>query len=294
MNNEKPAAYLEIVLAATLLSLSGPFTRWANLPSGAMTFMRTAVPSLVLGIWLIVRHLRGGEAVFRFSGWLLLASLLNASRMLMFFEAYRLTSIGNAVIALYTWPAFAMVLGFLIMKEAFSLRDLALLILAFAGMVIVYSGAELSLEDQDFLGMSLMLLSSILYALTLILIRRENVDRLTSTFWQNIVGALVFAPAFLSALGSHPADSWMFASLNGLIVGTLAFSLLFSAFQKISAAAVGHISYLEVVFALLWSRVIFSEEITWRHLVGGGLIVASMIIRAELVRRSTARQPVAS
>ena len=280
----KPAgklAYLELVTAAIILSFSGPFARWAALPSGAMSFVRTAIPSVILASWLLIVRRSPGKI-----SWLLVtASLLNALRILMFFEGYRLTTVGNAVIVLYTWPAFALLFGSLILREAFTVRDLLLVLLAFAGMVIVYSGAEMKFSDRDFLGMTVMLGSSAIYALTLVMIRKADVDRLAATLWQNLAGAVIFLPAFIRALGQFPTMSWFWASVNGLGVGTVGFILVFSAFRNLPAAVVGHISYLEVVFALVWGAVFFSEPVTWRLIVGGGLIVISMIIRAELVRR---------
>ena len=284
----KPAgrlAYLEIIIATLILSFSGPFARWAALPSGAMSFVRTAVPSVVLGGWLLFVRKNPG----RFSWLLVAASLLNALRILMFFEGYRLTTVGNAVIVLYTWPAFALLFGSLILREAFTVRDLLLVLLAFAGMVVVYSGADVSFSDRDFMGMTVMLGSSVIYSFSLILIRKADVDRLVATLWQNLAGALIFLPAFLGTMGQVPSLSWFWAGVNGLGVGLIGFVLVFSAFRNLPAAVVGHISYLEVVFALVWGAVFFTEPVTWRLIVGGGLIVVSMIIRAELVRRQSRR-----
>ena len=276
----------EIALAAFILSFSGPLIRWASLNSGAMTFVRTSIPSLVLGIWLLARGgIRRGMTWPKF-GWLILASSLNAARLWLFYESFRLTSVGNAVIVLYSWPVFAALFGALLLKESLAFRDMAFMGLAFAGMIIVYSGGDFSMGDSDFLGMTLMLLSAGLYALALVLIRREEIERLQSTFWQNLVGAVVYIPAFAGAIGTASSSSWMFAGLNGLLVGTVGFALFFSALGRLPAALVGHVSYLEVVFALVWGRVIFGEPVDWRHLAGGGLIVFSMIVRAELARRS--------
>jgi drug/metabolite transporter (DMT)-like permease len=210
---------------------------------------------------------------------------LNAVRLWLFFEAFRRTSIGNAIIVLYSWPVFAMIYGTFLLDEKLNPRDLILVFLAITGVTIVYSGGKISLQNDDFVGMSLMLISAVIYALVLVLIKREKVERLKATFWQNLVGAVVFLPFFLISVRGMAADSWIWAGLNGLVVGTLAFTLFFSALNRLPAALVGHIAYLEVVFGLLWGAVIFFEPVNLRHIAGGGLIVLSMLIRAELRRR---------
>ncbi len=278
---------MEIVLAVFILSFSGPFVRWAGLNTGAMTFLRTAIPSVVLGLWLLIRGGIWQGMTRRKFVWMLIASTLNAVRLWLFFESFRITSVGNAVIVLYSWPVFTALFGALLLKEYLNGRDMVFLGIAFFGMIVVYSGGEFSLGDDDFLGMTLMLISAILYSLMIVLIRREKIEKLQATFWQNLVGAIVYIPAFLGVAGTMAPSSWIFAGLNGFLVGTVGFALFFSALGRIPAAIVGHISYLEVVFALIWSWAIFHEPVGWRHLLGGGLIILSMVIRAELTRRSS-------
>ena len=281
---------MEIVTATAIMAFSGPLTRFAAMPSMVMTFVRCSVPALILGI-VILRNRRRSPAKGGGPGQTLrlaAASVLNAARIFLFYQAFALTSIGNAVVMLYTWPVFATVFGMLILKEAVRPRDALLLAAALAGVGVVYSGSTFSFSDEDFLGMTLMLVSAAVYALMLTLIRREGVGRLRATFWQNLAGAVVFLPAALGALGELPGKSWAWSATNGLAVGTLAFFLFFSSLERLPAAVVGHLSYLEVVFALCWAAVLFGEAPTVQVMVGGGLIVASMILRAELARRESA------
>ena len=293
MSRQTRIGVLEILTAVLVLSFSGPLVRWAAMPSGVLTFVRTAVPSFILGTWLLVRRrTRPADRLPPSRGRLMrlfAASSLNAVRMWLFFESFRLTSVANAIIVLYTWPVFALISGALLLKERLVARDVVLLILAFSGMVIVYSGGRMAFSDRDFLGMTLMLISAALYALMLILIRRENVGRIQATFWQNLVGAVAFFTAFIGALGGPPAESWILAGTLGLVIGTGAFALFFSALHRLPSAVVGHFSYLEVVFALIWGVVLLSEPLTWRHGVGGGFIVVSMLVRGELARRDRRR-----
>ncbi len=96
--------YLAIILAATIGGSSGVFIKLLDLPSTSMTFFRMFVPVVVLLVYLSLKKIR----LFRgHYGIMLVASGLNATRMLLFFVGYLYTSIGNAVIILFTWPIFA-------------------------------------------------------------------------------------------------------------------------------------------------------------------------------------------
>ena len=300
MSEKKHLGVLQIISAVFLMSCSGPFLRMAQLPSGAMAFVRCAVPSVILGIYLgfkslmqqsssapVVSQSHSAKPQKAKYALLILASLLNALRLWFFFEGYARTTMGNAVIVLNTWPIFAMLYGALLLKESLRFRDAFFLMMAFAGMVTVYSGAEFSLADGDFQGMTMLLLSAAIYSLSIVLIRQSGAGRLESTFWQNLGGTFVFLPLFLKISSEASLLSWGFAFANGFLVGVVAFSLFFSGLKRLPAAMVGHLAYCEVLFVLSWSVFVFHEPAGWRHLVGGVLIISSMVLRAELARRRT-------
>ena len=58
---------------------------------------------------------------------MLLISGINAVRMFFFFLTYMLTSVGNAVVSLYTWPVFAHALQCMVLGEVVSRRHVFLL-----------------------------------------------------------------------------------------------------------------------------------------------------------------------
>ena len=107
--------------------------------------------------------------------------------MFFFFFAYNAISIGNAVIISYTWPVFAAIFGWLLLKEKMSLKNGLLLALAFAGIVLVYINKEFSFANKDFLGMGAMILSSAIYSLTVIIFKKESkhYSQYETVFFQN-------------------------------------------------------------------------------------------------------------
>ncbi|MFW6100288.1 MAG: hypothetical protein ACOC90_02795 [Bacteroidota bacterium] len=61
------------------------------------------------------------------------------------------------------------------------------------GIVLIYSGKRIDLNNQVFLGMSAMLLSAALYSTTVIIFKKESVryTKLQIVFFQNLVGAFL-------------------------------------------------------------------------------------------------------
>lgn len=193
----KEKAYLAVLTGATIGGVGGLFIKAMSISATSIACIRMMVPCVLLGAWMSytgVRFFRGNYKV------MLGGSMINAVRMYLFLVAFIYTSIGNAIIVFYTWPIFGTLLGATLLKEHITRRQIALLGLAFVGIIIAYSNQDFSFDNQDFIGMSAALGSAFLYALSVIIFKTEtqNYTRNEIVFYQNIVGALCSFPSLFS------------------------------------------------------------------------------------------------
>ncbi len=269
--------YMEMLLATIIWSTSGAFVKLLRLPATSLSFFRLATPTLILAIFFLVKR----STPFRKNPkFMILASSLNAVRMFFYFVAYNLTSIGNAVIMLFTWPAFAVIFGRIFLKERLPLKRILLLIFSFAGIILVYLNKPLTFGNKDFLGMSAMVLSAVVYSLTVIIYKKEskNYSNLETVFWQNLVGAFVFLP-FLFINKPWPTLFQVgLGSVFGIIIGIAGFGLFFAALKKLSTFSASILAYLEAVFAVIIGVIFFKEILAWNVVIGGVVIIISSII----------------
>lgn len=266
---------LSIIGATMLMASAGVFIKLAAVPAPLMSWFRTAVPLVALTIfYLLSGHRRLGKP----SALILLGSFLNAVRLLLLFAGYLFTSVSNGIMILYSWPVFATLFGALFLKERIPLRNRFLLLLAFAGIGIVYSQSGFEIESRDFIGMSMLLISSALYSLTVIVFKAASVryDQIATTFYQNLVPALLFTPALF--FWPFPTGaSLAYASLYAVLIGLVAFLLFFTALKHLPASVTAHLSYLEVFGALALSVLVLGETLSWNKLVGGAMILLSVL-----------------
>ncbi|MFH1275521.1 MAG: DMT family transporter [Candidatus Woesearchaeota archaeon] len=268
--------YLAVIIAATLGATGGVFAKLLNLPSTSITFFRVIVPTLILIGYFSFKKINPFHGNYKL---MFLSSGLNAIRMFLYFVAYLYTSIGNAVILLFTWPIFATIFGIIFLKEKVSLRTACLIGLAFVGIILMYINKEFSFGDKDFIGMAAMLISAILYSLTAIIFKKEiqNYSKTETIFYQNLIGAIVFLPfIFINPLPS--LNQTMMASFYGFLVGIGAFTLFFFALKKLKMSHYSLFGYWEVIAALIFSFIFFNEVITWNVLFGGSLIIISGLL----------------
>ena len=215
---------------------------------------------------------------------MLIASGLNAARMFLYFFAYLYTSIGNAVIILFTWPIFATIFSAVFLKEKVSKKTASLIGVAFLGIIIMYMNKEISFGNKDFIGTAAMLLSAIIFSITAVIFKKElkNYTKTETIFYQNLVGAIVFLPFIFINKPIPTIAQTGVASLYGFLVGIVAFLLFFFALKKLKMSHYSLFTYWEVPAALIFSAIFFKEVITLNMIIGGGFIlVAGLLLRKE-------------
>lgn len=273
--------YLAVVFAATIGGSSGIFIKLLNLPSTTITFFRVFVPVAILLIylgWKKVKLFKGNYKI------MLVASGLNAARMFLYMVAYRYTSVGSAVVLLFTWPIFATIFGAIFLKEKVSKRTALLVGMAFLGIIIMYLNKEINFGSNDFIGMGAMLLSAIIFSITAVIFKKElkNYSTAETIFYQNLIGAIVFLPFIFINKPLPTIAQTSVASVYAFIVGIVAFLLFFYALKKLKMSHYSLFTYWEIPAALVFSVIFFKEVITLNMIFGGALIIiAGLLLRRE-------------
>ncbi|RJQ29965.1 EamA/RhaT family transporter [Candidatus Parcubacteria bacterium] len=269
--------YLEVVIASIIWGSSGVFIKTVNLPATTMAFFRALLPAAISYFYL------KSQNVSLFTGnhrLMYLASVLNAARMLLYFIGFSTTSVGNAVVMLYTGPIITTILSTLLLKEKLTFKIISAALIAFFGIAVIYSNKPFSFADRDFLGMTAILTSTVLNSGMTIIFKKEiqKYRRSQAIFYQNLVSLLLFIPFFIINRPIPNFSQIFLASIYGLLIGAVAFSFFFSALRKIAASTAVILTYLEVVSAFVFAYLFLHEQITVSTLVGAGFILASIII----------------
>ncbi len=265
---------LRVLLAASLLGTSGLFIKAIETSPVYITLIRTAVPTL---FFLLLFALRRHPILRRITLPVVLGSLLNALRLGLFFLGFKLTSMGNVVVIFYSWPLFAYLLSIPLFGETLTRRRTGLLLLAFAGIITVYSSSPFAFSSTDFLGMSAVLLSALLPSLSILSFKTAagTYTKLEITFFQNFLSTLLYLPALLFRRPLPTVSDTLTAAAFGAVIGILAFTL-FSSLHALPASRAAHLSYMEVISALILATLVLGDPPTPNLLIGGTLILSSL------------------
>lgn len=143
---------------------------------------------------------------------------------------------------------------------------------------------ERGFGNEDFVGMGAMLLSAILFSLSMVIFKKElkNYTKTETIFYQNLVGAVVFLPFIFINRPLPTLTQTAVATTYGFLVGIVAFVLFFLALKRLKMDHYSLLTYWEVPAAMIFGIIFFNEAITPNMIVGGTLIVISgLLLRKE-------------
>jgi DME family drug/metabolite transporter len=278
---------LLVVGAAILWSTGGLFIKATDLSAFELSFGR----SLLGAITIIIFTRREGFGINRITA---LTSILYAALLLLFVMATKLTTAANAIFLQYTAPVYVLLLEPLFYKEKFRGRDFVTVAACLVGMSLFFVG---KLRPQDVSGNLLALGSGICFALFFLLLRHSKartVNRASATIYGNLIVVLICAPAFFGAAqrGIGPADLGVIAYLGIVQIG-FAYLLFTSAMARgVRSLDAGIVGYVEPVLNPIWVFLFLSEQPTGWAIIGGAIIIASVIVHMLTEARGKRRKTV--
>lgn len=228
---------------------------------------------------------------------LAISGVIMALSSLALYEAYRFMSASLASTLLFLYPVLTSLLMTVFFHEKFRALTGICLALTGAGLVLLMrptGGGSLNVT-----GFALIFLSSLTYAVYLVLVKMSRVlaliPPLRSLLWQLFFGGLVFAAVLPFTGGLRPpATLFAWANLASLALFPTVLSLIFTlkAIAAIGPTATALFGALEPVTAVGLSLLFLGESITAREICGGVLIVgATLLVVAGDSRKGDGPEP---
>ncbi|GAB4504248.1 MAG: DMT family transporter [Anaerolineales bacterium] len=182
-----------------------------------------------------------------------------------------------------TSPVFIAVLGWLILKESLRPLQMAGILLAAAGVLLVVSNgdlASLSLSQFGAPGDLLILISAFNWAVFSILSRHglKNHPATRMMFWVMLLGwlmtTLLFLPSGgLGKIASFSPRGWGSIIYLGIFTSGLTYIAWYDALQSLPAAQSGAFLYIEPPVSVIVAAIVLGEPITAAALLGGSIIL---------------------
>jgi S-adenosylmethionine uptake transporter len=214
----------------------------------------------------------------------LLRGTMMVPMAIFYFWGLARVPMAQAVALTFIAPLLALVLAAAILKEPIGKRTVGGSLAAFAGVVVIFIGqAQADLGAEALLGSMAILVSAVIYAFNIIVMRRQaqHAGPIEIAFFQNLViGAVLLVWAAINGLPPVPTGHWGELVLAaGLAIGSL--MLLGWGYARAGAAYLSTTEYSSFLWAMLLGWLRFGEHVSLFTLVGAALIVAGCLVAAR-------------
>jgi DME family drug/metabolite transporter len=279
------------MLAAVLWGTGGVAAKYlysiSNTNPQSLSFLRMAfsVPALAALCALLLGRDAFRIPAARLPG-MLLAGLLVALYQVAYFAAIPQVGVAvAALIALCAAPVIVAVLTVFVQRRLPQPVVLLAMALAVAGTVLLIPLEGGPGGGHAVLGIGLALISATLYAINTLLGQRlgagQPVHPLKTTLVGFAFGALVLlAIAVLSGgvVLAYPPAGWLALAYAGAFTTGVAYALFYSGMRGVPATTASIITLMEPLTTTVLAVALFAEPLGPRTLLGGGLLVAAMLL----------------
>lgn len=184
-----------------------------------------------------------------------------------------------------TVPLFTILFAhYLLQDDKVTIPKLTGLLTGFAGVVVLMSKDLMNASTNSLLGQAAVILASIFYAVNSVYIRKttENIPGIVrSTGPLLSASAVMWLATFLfdrPVQFPHLGITWMALLWLGVLGSGLAFAMAYYLIHEIGPTRTTMVTYLFPLGGVFLGVTFLNEELTWQLLVGGILIVLSLVV----------------
>jgi len=211
---------------------------------------------------------------------LIIRGCVGAVAFLSMVMAIRLLPVSTAMVIFFTYPAFAAVFSFILLKEGINLSETLCLLLVLVGAGILFdfklagniTGQAIALLGGVFAGMAMTLIQKL---------RRDNGSVVIYLYFCTMC-AIVTAPKYLMN-PTFPDRAVEWVLICGIILSSLTAQLLMNhGFLYCRGWEGGVFMSSEVVFTAVVGITFLGDPASWRFWLGGLLILGSVTLLNRL------------
>ncbi len=249
---------------------------------------RGLLQAVGLALVLVAFYRSRTREAFLAIGWVgVMLAVVFSLTSFAFITAVKYTSVANVLVILASTPFHAAILSRIFLGENVALHTWIAILIGLLGIAIIVSDG---IRSGSMFGDLMALVSALMLAAKLTIVRsRRHINMIPAM----VISGLMFS-AIAVAIGGPPTvpdqTQLIWVLLMGFAVITPATALLTLGPRYLPAPEVGLIVLLETVLGPLWVWLVIGETPTKWALVGGAIVVATLVTHALVSMHAYRRQ----
>ena len=250
-----------------------------SIPAVEIVFFRSVISLIISFSYLKVRkiHPWGNNKKILF-----IRGLAGAIALVMFFITLQEMPLASAVTIQFLTPIFTTILGIYIVKERVYVWQWVFFSISFFGVIII-QGVDLRITP---LYATIGLVAGIFAGIAYNMIRKLN------TTENPMVIVLYFPLVTIPVTGIYVAINWVMPTgIDWLVLLFIGLATQFAqfymtrAFQAEELSKIASIKYVEIIYAIIFGYLIFSETYDWRSYAGIGVVLFGVFLNIWFKQR---------
>lgn len=276
-------ARFEILFSMAAFGTIGVFVRHIPLASGELALYRAVIAAAALLFWqLCTRQSIRFSEIKKELPLLFFSGAAIGINWILFFEAYRYTTVAMATLSYYFAPVIVTVASPFLFGEKLTPKQVFCFIMSTLGLVLVI-GVSGGGGSHDLLGILFGLGAAVFYASVVLLNKSiKKISGINRTFLQFIAAILVLAPYVYMTGGIHLGSLNMTGAVNLLVVGIfhtgICYCMYFSSLRYLKGQEASILSYIDPVVAVIVSLAVLRETVYPLQAAGGFMILGFTVM----------------
>jgi drug/metabolite transporter (DMT)-like permease len=264
-----------------LFTFDLPLLRLAGADKWTLIFSRGLMLFLAItAVWWLLRRVNGtnGSYIAGRAGWAVVAT--NTLANITYIAAITETTAANVVLITALIPIVTALLSRVFIGERIHAYTWVATVCALAGVGIIVGDG---LSTGGLLGDVLAMISCICTAMAFTVIRASGKNVATSLGVGSLASAVIALGVILwGGVNTVPlsAPGWLCVALSGLVVIPLASTLIANGPRFLPSADVSMFFLLETVLTPIWIYMLFKELPTQNVLVGGAIVITTLVVHS--------------
>jgi drug/metabolite transporter (DMT)-like permease len=255
-----------------------------GLPPIGAAGIRFAIAAIGVWGWCAVTRVRAWPRRGEFR-WLAVVGAFFTAQIATFSLGVYWGTASHSVVILHTYPFFVVALAhFLIPGDRASPGRVAGLVAAFTGIAALFVGEWGGWHGRQFLGDAIQLLSALILGAQIVYTKHAvaRIDSDRVVLWQMLIGAplfLAYSLLFEHLAGARPNAASIAAVIyQGLIIGTLCFTIWTWLIRRHAASRVAIFGFIAPLVGVFLSALVLGEQLSPALLVSAGLVAAGIVL----------------
>ena len=265
------------------VSTSGALGRYVNLPVPVTIGVRAVIAVVLLFLFCKWKKI-SLRVPKKDLGAVLVSGVLLGLHWITYFYALRLSNVAIGMISLFTYPILTAFLEPLLLKTKFQKIHLVLALLVLAGIYFLVPSFDVGNDYTLAVGVGT--LSALFYSLRNLLLKAKAAKYNGSMLmcYQLLVISVLLSPFYSTVQLDVVLSEWKGLAALALLTTAIGHTLFLNSFKNFSITTVSILSSVQPIYGILLGAIFLSEFPTINTLIGGVLILSSVVI--ESIRSS--------